>query len=422
MIIQGVSYLSDFEAKKAITAEAARLCLRGWMLAGDGSLSVRVGPNAIWVTVQGADKANLTQDKLVRIDLNGKQMATNKPKPLGEDIEAQLKIYKENDRVRSIIHAYPISAIEFSAKDLSAEAADFTPAVRRLGRIRLIEPLGSSRAAGDASLLAKNDNGVIIRGDGCMMWGETPHEAADYVELLDYYCKAAKALGVAGALGPGQAPALSLTGSSAARYGVGVYNVPAYGSAGYQAVNSEGYQAYRGTGFIPRCTAECSACGNTSCTERRNGYAGHSVSAAGSFIAAASSAGNNDDESHGSCTGECSSCLDAGCTDRHESTCSGSCEHCTEGACSHRSVPGEGGSSTLPKGMTGLIRPGEPLPPISDERTDSAAADKTASVGDLGEAGSPAQVSLGYTAGEARTAAVDKQQMITKLAQHYLGN
>ena len=72
--------------------------------------------------------------------------------------------------------------------------------------------------------------------------------------------------------------------------------------------------------------------------------------------------------------------------------------------------------------MTGLIRPGELLPPILDERTDSAAADKKASVGSLGEAGSPAQVSLGYTAGEVKTAAVDKQQMITKLAQHYLGN
>ena len=82
MVIQGVNYPSDFEAKKAIIAVAAKLEAKGFQVAGDGSLSVRVGPNAIWITVEGADKAALQQDQLVRIDLSGKQMATNKPKPL----------------------------------------------------------------------------------------------------------------------------------------------------------------------------------------------------------------------------------------------------------------------------------------------------------------------------------------------------
>lgn len=57
MVIQGVTYLSDFEAKKAIMEMARRLEAKGWLVAGDGSMSVRVGPQAVWVTVAGADKA-----------------------------------------------------------------------------------------------------------------------------------------------------------------------------------------------------------------------------------------------------------------------------------------------------------------------------------------------------------------------------
>ena len=87
MVIQGVSYLSDFEAKKAIIETARRLEGRGFMTAGDGSISVRVGPNAVWATVDGADKAALTQDMLVRVDLNGRGNFGARAKPLGEDTD-----------------------------------------------------------------------------------------------------------------------------------------------------------------------------------------------------------------------------------------------------------------------------------------------------------------------------------------------
>ncbi|RAZ94491.1 class II aldolase/adducin family protein, partial [Klebsiella oxytoca] len=75
--------------------------------AGDGSLSVRVGPNAVWVTVDGADKAALTQDMLVRVDLNGKTNLSAHPKPLGEDLPIHLRIYRENEAVQCVLHAYP---------------------------------------------------------------------------------------------------------------------------------------------------------------------------------------------------------------------------------------------------------------------------------------------------------------------------
>lgn len=327
MVIQGVSYLSDFEAKKAIIAAAAKLYARGWMIAGDGSLSVRVGPNAVWITVEGADKAALTQDQLVRIDLNGKQAATNRPKPLGNDLEAHLRVYKENERVRSIVHAYPVCTVYLSANKTGAEAAAYTPAVRKLGRISMVEPLKTEQAVSDVSLLSKNDNGVIIEGDGCMMWGKTPMEAADYIETLDYYCQAVKCLGESHA-----------------------HEYPA--RAHVQTVLHEKP--------VQHCTGNCTVCQNSGCTERRN----EAEPAAAKPIAA--------------CSGSCENCGKTDCTERRAQQ-TAAAPAASEGAAAYTaSVPiipdvPVMDNVSLPAGMTGLIRPGEPLPPLPEERPSFAA-------------------------------------------------
>ena len=131
MVIQGVTYLSDFEAKKAIMEMARRLEAKGWLVAGDGSMSVRVGPQAVWVTVAGADKAALTQDMLVRVDMNGKAMLSAKPKPLPEDLPIHLKIYQENENAQCVMHTYPACAAVMGMQGQTVQPAAFSPAVRR---------------------------------------------------------------------------------------------------------------------------------------------------------------------------------------------------------------------------------------------------------------------------------------------------
>ncbi|MDO5544603.1 MAG: class II aldolase/adducin family protein [Eubacteriales bacterium] len=195
MVIQGVTYPSDFEAKKAIIAAAAKLEARGFQVAGDGSLSVRVGPNAIWITVEGADKAALQQDQLVRIDLSGKQMATNKPRPLGEDLPIHLRIYRENETVQGIVHAYPVCAAVLGQQGVGMEAAAFSPSVRRMGRIQLLPQKDAQTQAEAVGLLCRTDRGVLLQNDGCMAWGKSLSEAVQTVEAMDYYCKVKKCTG-----------------------------------------------------------------------------------------------------------------------------------------------------------------------------------------------------------------------------------
>lgn len=186
MVIQGVSYLSDFEAKKAIIEAARRLESRGFMTAGDGSLSVRVGPNAVWVTVDGADKAALTQDMLVRVDLNGKGNLSAHPKPLGEDLPVHLKIYRENENVQCVLHAYPPCAEALSCQGRGLPAAGFSPSVRKLGRMELIAGLTGEALAKAVAAQSRTDKGVVLEHDGCMFWAGTPAEACRLAEAMNY--------------------------------------------------------------------------------------------------------------------------------------------------------------------------------------------------------------------------------------------
>ena len=230
MVIQGVTYLSDFEAKKAIIEAARRMEAKGFLVAGDGSLSVRVGPSAVWVTIAGADKAALTQDMLVRVDLNGKQMLSARAKPLPEDLPIHLKIYQENDSVQCVLHAYPPCAAVMGLQGQSVQPAAFSPAVRALGRVQLLPGQAAEPQAQAVSLLCRTDKGVLLQNDGCMTWGRTPTEACHLVEALDYYAAVTARLGhtpvsapavpAAPAVQPAPAPVEAAPASAAALNGV----------------------------------------------------------------------------------------------------------------------------------------------------------------------------------------------------------
>ena len=201
LVIQGVSYLSDFEAKKAIIETARRLEAKGFLTAGDGSLSVRVGPNAVWVTVDGADKAALTQDGMVRVDLNGKANLSAHPKPLGQDLPIHLKIYRENENVQCILHAYPPCAAVLGQLGRGLPAAGYSPSVRRLGQVELIAGLTGEALAKAVAEQSRSGKGVLLEHDGCMFWAKSPVEVSHLAEALNYRWTVGDAIHRSGCVG-----------------------------------------------------------------------------------------------------------------------------------------------------------------------------------------------------------------------------
>lgn len=194
MVIQGVSYASDFEAKKAMIEYGKRMAEKAYVVAEDGSMSVRVGPNAVWITARGAVCANLTQNDFVRVDLNGKQMFSAHPRPLPEDLPVHLKVYTTNPEMKSVVHAYPVDVAVLTAQGREVQPAAYTPAVRSLGRLQLLPTAAPDAVAEAASLACKTDCGVLLPGDGCILWGATLCQAYRKLEALSYYVQVTERL------------------------------------------------------------------------------------------------------------------------------------------------------------------------------------------------------------------------------------
>ena len=66
---------TDAEAKAQIIEAGLKIYQRGLVAANDGNLSVRVGENALWVTPTGVSKGFMTEDMLVKLDLDGNVLA-----------------------------------------------------------------------------------------------------------------------------------------------------------------------------------------------------------------------------------------------------------------------------------------------------------------------------------------------------------
>lgn len=191
--IQGNRFMSDFEAKKAMIEIGRRMDQKGYSIAGDGSLSVRTGPNAIWITTAGADKGNLTQDMFVKVGMDGKQVMSARSKELPGELSWHLKIYQEKPEVKAILQAYPPAANARAIKGQAMAAASYTGAVQRLGAVPVV------CAAEQIGQAVRTGFGALAAGAGCIAWGETPLEAYHFVEAMEYHAVMDACLAGAGA-------------------------------------------------------------------------------------------------------------------------------------------------------------------------------------------------------------------------------
>ncbi len=194
MIQQGMTFPSDFEAKKAILTAAAVMEEKGYVVGADGSISVRVGLNAIWITQRDADKRTLTQDQLIRVDLNARPTTgAHDNRPLPEDLQIHLQVYASNKGINAILHGYPFYTVLAGLSGRELPVADFAPSVRTLGRIPCLTEASPEELASQAAGLCLSCKGVVLKNDGCVLWGSSAEEALRSMLALEKLAAVANA-------------------------------------------------------------------------------------------------------------------------------------------------------------------------------------------------------------------------------------
>ena len=127
------TYPTDAEAKAQIIEAGLRIYQRGLVAANDGNLSVRVGENALWVTPTGVSKGFMTEDMLVKLDLDGNVLAGTRK--ASSETKMHLRIYQENPDVRAVVHAHPPAATAFAAAGIPLDRPVLQEAVVQLGTV-----------------------------------------------------------------------------------------------------------------------------------------------------------------------------------------------------------------------------------------------------------------------------------------------
>ena len=179
------AYLSDAQAKQELLTCGVRLYQRGFVAANDGNLSILVGENALWVTPTGVSKGFMTEDMLVKLDLDGNVLeGVRKP---SSEVKMHLRIYRENPFVRAVVHAHPPLATAFAAAGIPLDKPVLQEAVVQLGTVP-VAPFalpGSPEVAESVAPYCKDYRALLLEYHGAVTWGESMQQAHFRLECLE---------------------------------------------------------------------------------------------------------------------------------------------------------------------------------------------------------------------------------------------
>lgn len=181
--------MSDHEAKKSIIEVGKRMYKRAFVAANDGNISIKVGPDTIWVTPTGISKGYMTEETMIKMTLEG-EVLYGESKPSSET-RMHLRVYKENPEVMAVVHAHPPIATSFAIAGIQLDRAILPEAVVNLGEV-LIAPYGTpgtQEVPDSIAPFCKTHNAVLLANHGALTWGRDIGEAWYRLESLEQYAK-----------------------------------------------------------------------------------------------------------------------------------------------------------------------------------------------------------------------------------------
>ena len=101
-------YPTDKEAKTIIIAIGKKMSEARFVTANDGNITIRVEDDAVWATPTGVNKADLTEDKLIKVRISDGAVLEGTCKPTSE-LQMHLNAYRTDDSIMSTAHAHPAS-------------------------------------------------------------------------------------------------------------------------------------------------------------------------------------------------------------------------------------------------------------------------------------------------------------------------
>lgn len=169
--------------------------------AAGGNTSVRDG-DFVWISQTGAELGTLTQDKLVKVDLQGNVLEGKAP---SKEMAMHLAMYRARASARAVIHVHPTYSIALSTligENSSDAVPHYTMAFYvRAGRVPMIPyyPSGSHSLHEAVGALAPLHHAILLRQHGLIVAGSDMASAIGVVEEVEQCCQIAVVTALKGA-------------------------------------------------------------------------------------------------------------------------------------------------------------------------------------------------------------------------------
>lgn len=184
---EGSHYPTDFEAKKQILEIGRMMFDKNFVASNDGNVSCKVSDTALWTTPTGVSKGSMRDEMLVKVDLEG-NVLQGSWKPSSE-LKMHLRVYRENPKVRGVVHAHPPIATSFAVAGIPLHKPILAEAVVQLGEIPVAPYAtpGTQEVPDSIAPFCRTHNGVLLANHGALTWGDNVMQAYYRMESLEYY-------------------------------------------------------------------------------------------------------------------------------------------------------------------------------------------------------------------------------------------
>lgn len=182
-----IKYPTEAEAKASIIEVGRRMYQRGLVASNDGNMSCKVSENELWATPTGVSKGFMTEDMLVKMDMEG-NVLEGKLKPSSE-MKMHLRIYRENPEIVAVTHAHPPVSTSFAVAGKPLESPILQESIVQLGTVPVAKYAvpGTEGLAESVVPFCKSHNAVLLANHGVVTWGSDVFNAYFRLESVEYY-------------------------------------------------------------------------------------------------------------------------------------------------------------------------------------------------------------------------------------------
>lgn len=174
--------------KREICDVGKKLWHRSYVDGNGGNISYRIGENAVICTPTLISKADLTPEVLCMVDLEGNQLAGDRPRT--SEILLHLEIYKNVPQAKGVVHCHPPHATAYAITGRVPPSAIIPEFDVFIGSVAVspYETPGTQKFAETVVPYVRSHNTVLLGNHGIVCWADTVTHAEWYAEVLETYC------------------------------------------------------------------------------------------------------------------------------------------------------------------------------------------------------------------------------------------